>query len=134
VGWEIAREGFEIAVTSTFRSLAATLALSAMLLRAFLPAGWMPNPAGAADVPLIICSIDGAHHVLPAHSPQKGQQDEHGFACPFAAAAHLAPPQIAPAIAAPVFAGRLQAAFVVSDPIPDRGDAANAPRGPPTSI
>ena len=59
-------------MTAIVRSFAVTLALSAMLLRAVLPAGWMPNLTGAGDAPLVICSVDGAHH-LPSHDPAHGE-------------------------------------------------------------
>jgi hypothetical protein len=84
-------------VTAAFRSLAATLALAAMLLRGLLPAGWMPNPDGTAGAPLIICSMGGPHHLHPAGVPQ----DNSGKVCPFAAVAHLAAPQLPVAIAQP---------------------------------
>jgi hypothetical protein len=62
------------------------LALSAVLLRGLLPAGWMPNANGAPG--LTICTINGPRHIPtpgePAHKPQ------HQSVCPFAAAPPLA--------------------------------------------
>ena len=86
-------------MTATFRSLAATLALAAMLLRGLLPAGWMPNPDGVAGAPLIICTMGGPQHLHPAHAPQ----DNSGKVCPFAVMAHLAAATPLAAIAQPVF-------------------------------
>ncbi len=86
-----------------FRRTAVTLALAAMTLRAILPTGWMPNPSGLAQSPLVICMMDTG---LDASMPQMmdmpamdmpamdmpghdhGQQ--HGESCPFAAAPHIA--------------------------------------------
>lgn len=121
-------------MTSVFRSLAATLALSAMLLRALLPAGWMPNPAGVADVPLVICSMDGLHRVLPVHAPLKGQQDERGSVCPFAAAAHLAPPQTTSVVTPTLFASRSAPDFAASETVSGVVNSNHAPRGPPISV
>jgi hypothetical protein len=118
-------------VTAIFRSFAVTLALSAMLLRAVLPAGWMPNLAGAGDASLVICSVDGAHH-LPSHDPAHGQQDDH--MCPFAAAAHLAPPQLPPAILQPFAVAWLAPHFAESLATFRLHDSGHAPRGPPVSI
>lgn len=73
-----------------FRSLAVSLTLVAMLLRGFVPMGWMPDAQGAG---FTICSVDGAHHTAPADQPTK--QDHSDSVCPFAAAAHLAPPVLA---------------------------------------
>lgn len=68
------------------RSCALLLALSAVLLRGLLPAGWMPNTSGTPG--LTICTINGLRHVPtpggPAHGPQ------HQSVCPFAAAPPLA--------------------------------------------
>jgi hypothetical protein len=79
-----------------FRSLAVSLTLVAMLLRGFMPMGWMPDAQGAG---FTICSIDGAHRTAPADQP--GKQDHGDSVCPFAAAAHLAPPVLA-ALSLPV--------------------------------
>jgi hypothetical protein len=86
-------------VTAALRSLAAALALAAMLMRGLLPAGWMPNPDGVAGGPLIICTMGAPLHVHPAHAPQ----DDSGKVCPFAVMAHLAAAASPVAIAQPVF-------------------------------
>src|ERR1700759_2198319 len=71
------------------RQLAVSLALAAMMLRALLPDGWMPNTGSAAiTLPFVICSYDGTH---PA-GKQTVDQDRHHGPCAFAAAAHLSPP------------------------------------------
>jgi hypothetical protein len=129
---EIARNGIVPTMMPVFRAVAATLALSAMLVRAFLPAGWMPNPGAGA--PIVICSIDGTHSVPAPHAPDGKEKDSHGFVCPFAAAAHLAPPRIAAPLTAPILLGQSAPAFTtaifVSTPSPHQ----HAPRGPPASV
>jgi len=118
-------------VTAFSRNLAVTLALAAMLVRAAIPAGWMPNVAGPLGSGFVICSVDGAHH-LPAHDPSKGHDD--GSICPFAAAAHLAPPQMPPAIAAP-FTIAFLAPHLADWAWPSHvADPGHAPRGPPVSV
>jgi hypothetical protein len=118
-------------VTSVFRSLAVTLALSAMLLRAMLPVGWMPDLAGTG-APLVICSVDGLHHI--PQDPSHSHDDDHGYACPFAAAAHLAPPQLPPAIPQPFVMAQLAPRFAVPLLESHLHDPGHAPRGPPVSI
>ena len=118
-------------MTAIFRSIAVTLALSAMLLRAVLPAGWMPDPVGVGGAPLVICSVDGAHHV-PPHDPAQGQHDDH--MCPFAAAAHLAPPQLSVAVPRPFAVAWLDRVFTEQHPAFAAVDPGHAPRGPPVSI
>ena len=118
-------------MTAIVRSFAATLALSAMLLRAVLPAGWMPNLAGPGDAPLVICSVHGPLH-LPSHDPAQNQHDDH--MCPFAAVAHLAPPQLPPAIVQPFAVAWLVPHFEEPLASSHLHDPGHAPRGPPVSI
>jgi hypothetical protein len=83
------------------KSAAVHLALLAMLLRALLPAGWMPAAIGRADAsPFVICTVDG-----PLHAParQAPAHDHAGAPCVFAAAAQLSSP--VPHAAAPLPAG-----------------------------
>jgi hypothetical protein len=82
------------------------LALAAMLLRALLPVGWMPDLGGSA--PIIICSMDGSgqHHeqsVPGKPSPNDGKHSHEE--CPFAAAPHVAAPVLLGHLAAPSLAG-----------------------------
>ncbi|HXC53833.1 MAG TPA: hypothetical protein VNU97_00925 [Rhizomicrobium sp.] len=111
------------------RSLAISLALSAMVLRALLPDGWMPaSAAGAA--PFVICGIDGAHD---GKAPAQPGRDIRHAPCAFSAAAPLAPAggaTLAPAALpraeriARVFTGERRASAAAY--------RANAPRAPPT--
>lgn len=88
------------------RLAAMHLALAAMLLRALMPAGWMPNAEAAAGSPLVICTMNGPMPLAP--EPQKHKADASGDICPFAAAAQLAdtgkPPVLALPQSAPAFA------------------------------
>ncbi|MBI1262880.1 MAG: hypothetical protein GC184_14265 [Rhizobiales bacterium] len=74
------------------------IALVAMLLRAFLPQGWMPAPPGdQADanwIPFVICTGDGLVRLdtLPGSEHKQDQQTHHVAPCPYAAAAHLSGP------------------------------------------
>ena len=69
------------------RSAAVALALSAMLLRAVLPDGWMP---GGQAAPFTICSLNVLHH--ESGKPSQPEQEHRHAPCAFAAAAPLAPP------------------------------------------
>jgi hypothetical protein len=62
--------------------IARHLALIALIARALLPAGWMPDPTGS----LTICSV---HEIAP-HSDKQSDQNAHHNICPFAAVPHLA--------------------------------------------
>jgi len=96
----------------TFRLAAVQLALAAMMLRALLPMGWMPNPDGFAQSPLVIClmdmpagvsmprGMDMSHAMdmsktmdmdMQGHGQDHGQQ-QNNEQCPFAAAPHVAAP------------------------------------------
>ena len=88
----------------TFRLAAVQLALAAMMLRALLPMGWMPNPEGFAQSPLVIClmdmpsSMDMSHAMDMSKSMDMGMQghghdhsqQQNNEQCPFAAAPHVA--------------------------------------------
>jgi hypothetical protein len=110
------------------RSLALSLALCAMVLRALLPVGWMPNNGPDASAsPFIICSVDGHH----GGNSDSDREHRHG-PCAFAAAAHLSPPAFAASVpASPAEATRL--AFAAADDSVVRASdyRPNAARAPP---
>jgi hypothetical protein len=89
------------------RIVGVQIALVAMILRALLPAGWMPNPTGSAGDPFIVCTMDGAAYLAIGADgkPLKQQPDQNGGkspdGCPFAAAPHLAPPMISAGVLPP---------------------------------
>lgn len=98
-------------MNTRFRRAAVFFALVAMALRALLPMGWMPNPTGFTQSPLVICLMDlpmpmhmdmhGGMH--GGHSNDHGQQQSNET-CPFAAAPHLAGPALDITISEPELA------------------------------
>ena len=115
-----------------FRTLAATLALGSMLMRAVLPVGWMPGPTGHTGAALVICSIDGLHHRVPSHEPPGHRApDDHGVACPFAAAAQLAPPLAPIVVPHPLVAVGTAIRLAFEFVFPSAQASEHAPRGPP---
>jgi Protein of unknown function (DUF2946) len=102
-----------------WRRTAVVLALAAMMVRAVLPAGWMPSSQGlASGAPIVICTQTGEKHiVLDAHGKPvpAEQQDENPShpPCAFAAAAALSLPTVSAEIA-PILA--VAAATVVAKP------------------
>ena len=112
---------------AALRSLALTLAVSAMVLRALLPAGWMP--AGDLHAPVMICpGMSGTHGPLPRHgAPQ------HARACLFAALAHLAVPTVAVPLPLPREQSAARDVSSVAFVIYARKYRPQSPRAPPTS-
>ena len=114
------------------------IALVAMLFRALLPSGWMPNPGGAPGTPIILCSLDGPVRIVLGADGQPvkqspDQNDTHqNDVCPFAAAPHFATPVAAVAVPVPL---AIAAAPEVA--APERLESASdfyspqSPRGPP---
>lgn len=132
------------------RSIAVYVAFCAILLRALLPAGWMPNPNGASQSPLIICPMENpgaampgmtgpAHNMAgmaarPAQHQHNKSNDHDPSICSFAAAPHLAPPVLASALPLPTIvtltvrrADHLHVAQASSRHTPQ------SPRAPPVS-
>jgi uncharacterized protein involved in copper resistance len=145
-------EGTKFRAMTSFRRAAVCLALAAMMLRALMPAGWMPNPAGAGDSFFVICDMDQGD--MPGmdmsamdmskmdmsgmdHGPSgKHSGDAHQHeACPFAAAPHVATPSAEAALLLPSLLAKFS-------PLLAQGQAAikaalytpQSPRGPPVSI
>lgn len=82
------------------RITAVHLALVAMMLRALLPAGWMPS--GALAAPLVICTMQGPVQIAGDQTGHKQHNDTHrNEACPFAAAPNLSTPSITAVLALP---------------------------------
>jgi hypothetical protein len=83
----------------TARFAAVYIALTAMFLRALVPAGWMPADI-ASGAPITICTMQGALQIAPhGHSNKDGAQ--HNEICPFAASPSLSTPQTVAALALP---------------------------------
>ena len=113
--------------------VAIHLAVVAMLLRAMLPMGWMPDGTGATA--FAICTVDGGGHHAQQQSPGKPDpaDGQHGHdECPFAAAHHVAAPVAAGRLAAPSYAGH---AADITHPVADFGLVTeyglHSPRAPP---
>jgi len=91
----------------SFRLATVHIALAAMMLRALMPAGWMPNSEASAGVPITICTMDGQVHLTlgPDGQPFKKQQNQddtrHHDLCPFAAAPQMAQPATSASLALP---------------------------------
>lgn len=84
-----------------FRRAAIHLALAAMILRGFLPTGWMPNPQGADQTAFVICTMDGPVQSTDGKTlPGKDDPRAHE-SCPFAHAAQPAPANEFAVLAAP---------------------------------
>ncbi len=125
----------------TLKLAAVHIALVAMLLRALLPTGWMPNSSAGAAIPLVICTMNGPVHVaLDADGQLKkdkpGHEDgrQHDI-CPFAAAVHLAVPAsnstLAPSSLIAETSVNLIAPHFVSD---NTRYSAQSPRAPPMAV
>jgi Protein of unknown function (DUF2946) len=91
-------------MTRTLKLAGVQIALVAMLLRALLPVGWMPDTAASADTPFVICTVNGplqAAHLPDTGKHQPGHDDSRqNDVCPFAASIHFATPA-AVAVVAP---------------------------------
>jgi Protein of unknown function (DUF2946) len=117
-----------------FRRAAVHLALIALMLRALLPAGWMPDPGGANGAPLVICTMDGPLKALDAEGKPIRHDPRDHEACPFAAAAHLAPPAEPASLALPASAAGPAAAPVQPVPVTARAPyQPQSPRAPPVN-
>lgn len=112
------------------------LALVAMLLRALLPAGWMPAAITSANAsPFVICTMDGPLHPAPARHDPSSDHDRTNTPCMFAAAAHLAPPlaDVAP-LPLPQFVQPIRFAHSHDDVVANASFRPNSARAPPVSL
>jgi hypothetical protein len=120
---------------------AVYLALAAMMLRALIPAGWMPQTSPQHAALFVICTTQGMQQIalgddgkaLPA-APHQQDGDASHAVCPFAVAgAHSAPPLAVAALPAPSLAAAFVAAPVVDVASRDsRGYAPQTARAPPS--
>jgi len=106
-----------------------TIALAAMMLRALMPAGWMPA-AQAQGTGFVICTVHGALRIDGgAHKP--AQRSSHGE-CPFSSAPQLSGPEVPAAIPLPSVALASRDLFIVrlaTTHAPDH--VLKTPRAPP---
>lgn len=127
-----------VGMLSTLRHAGLRLALAAMLLRALVPDGWMPNTTGSQGAPFAICTVNGpvvlgaAPDLSGRHAPT---DTRHMDVCPFAAAPHSA-------VFAPLVAPSLPSQIAYAIPFLSVGPAVAAarphgpqtPRGPPIVV
>jgi len=119
-------------MTRFLRLTALQLAICAMVLRALVPAGWMPNLSGEAGGGLFtICSVETGTHKDGSERDGQKQADRHEV-CPFAAAPHLAAHAVAAAVAAPSLVATFAEPGAATNVHLIRMDVtAHAPRAPP---
>ena len=115
------------------------LAIAAMVLRAFVPAGWMPNTNGLSNgAPIVICSGSGAQTILmdqDGKPVQPTNPTDHGI-CVFAASGPLSLPLTILVLALLVFAVGTQIALPQNDRIEvgRRLFGGAGPRAPPANL
>jgi hypothetical protein len=118
------------------RSCGLTLALCAMLVRALLPAGWMPGPVGAGHTAFVICTAQGFARLPSAPAPDRDHLIDHGGqACPFGAAVAFSPPDVTsllPALAWNVW--RLSPPATPPLVVVQPPDGVHPPRAPPILV
>jgi hypothetical protein len=124
-------------MTHKLRLVGANIAILAVLLHALLPVGWMPNTTGSGSSFITICSMNGPTQIEVGNDgqPVKKHQPAHDGThqiCPFAVAAHFAPPAkaIVPALVALVYAADRQIGYSYLLASPTH-HSPQAPRAPP---
>ena len=116
------------------RLAAIHLAIAAMLLRALLPVGWMPDPAGGTA--FTICTMNATgHHAEqdPAGKPAPDDGRHSHEECPCAAVPHVTAPVLAALLPAPSTSGHridFPEFAVAFGPIAEYEP--HAPRAPPS--
>ncbi len=123
-------------MTHKIRIAGAHIALVAMLLRALLPAGWMPNANVSGGSPFTICTMSGPVSMVlgPDGKPHKpAPNDAAHHECPFAAAPQFAAPTDFTPLPAPVSIAFITRDNAVARPVFDSSHfSPQSPRGPPT--
>jgi hypothetical protein len=116
-----------------FFRIARHLALIALIARALVPAGWMPDAHG-----MTICSVQTPGlttlGVIHHDGQPNGKHDSSSQECPFAASAHMAAAPGAPSLTAPTMhaiaaaVDRTYAAAIGARFVPQ------SPRAPPQTV
>jgi hypothetical protein len=88
------------------KEFAVRLTLIALILRAFLPVGWMPNPEGlGSGAAIVLCTSHGPVEAIigPDGKPKEipGPKGGHGDFCAHATCGSHFVPACAPALSAP---------------------------------
>jgi hypothetical protein len=103
--------------------------LAALLLRAFVPLGWMPGTAQLGEAAFIICAADGT---LQHGTPGKDSGAPHSQPCAFGAALQSFDLPEAAAIAPPSTTALVIASVIApTAPAPDAARTPQSPRAPP---
>ncbi len=103
--------------------------LAALLLRAFVPLGWMPGTAQLGEAAFIICAADGT---LQHGTPGKGHDAAPSQPCAFGAALQSFDVPVAAAIAPPSSTALVIASVIApTAPAPDAARTPQSPRAPP---
>ena len=103
--------------------------LAALLLRAFMPMGWMPGQAQLGEAAFIICAADGS---LQHGTPGKDGDPAPSQPCAFGAVQQIFDTPVA-AILAPPSTHALVITSVITPtaPAPDAARTPQSPRAPP---
>ncbi len=121
----------------TLKLAGMQIALAAMLLRALLPAGWMPNPDGGTAAPFVVCTINGPVHIAADSHPGKPARDDgrQNDICPFAASVHLATPPSAATLVPSVSVAELVPEFIAPAAVAiGARHTPQSPRAPPSLV
>ena len=125
----------------SYRMLLALLLLPGLLIRAAVPAGFMPAVGQGAALTMAMCSGQATQSVvvhpgsdpLPAHPDQRSPQ-HHEAPCVFAATAGGAPPPLAAVLVVAPTLPADNAHPVFAAPIARPAIRAHAPRAPPALV
>jgi hypothetical protein len=87
--------------------------LTAFMLRALIPTGWMPQVSTSGDgVTLVICTVAGLQEItLGADGHPTGDSDQANAGhdpCPFSAVAKFTPPALTPLLIPPTDYGAVE--------------------------
>ncbi len=88
------------------------LLLTAFMLRALIPTGWMPQASTTGDgVTLVICTVAGLQEITlgpGGHPTSDSSQNAGSDPCPFAAVAKFTPPALMPLLVLPTDYGAVE--------------------------
>ena len=86
--------------------------LTAFMLRALIPTGWMPQASTTGDgVTLVICTVAGLQEIAlgpDGHPTSDSSQNAGSDPCPFSAVAKFTPPALTPLLVLPTDYGAIE--------------------------
>ena len=124
----------------SFQVVGFQLALAAILLRALLPPGWMPNPSIGSNSPFIICTVDGistsgvAAHGAPNRNPPNQGDGRLRDVCAYACAVHFVSPIAKVTVAPPNLRARTDTCELAPTCPTIARYTQQSPRAPPSLI